>query len=179
MRLPVNKIACLSLLMISSQLTMAQIKSDSVMKKASNWRQAMLANYRIGVSAHRGASGAAPENTLATFKQVLAMQVDYIEIDVRTSLDGQLMILHDGQLNRTTTGTGPLKDKTAAELKQLSAGKGYGDAYAAEQIPTLAEVCALLADWNARHKHQTHLYVDCKDVDPKPLVEPFYRHTAN
>jgi len=130
-----------------------------------------LATHNMGVSAHRGASGTAPENTLATFRAVLNMQVDYIEIDVRTTKDGKLAILHDGTLNRTTNGTGPLKDQTLAELKKLSAAKGADASFQTEQIPTLEEVCQLLADWNAQHRSKTNLYVDCKDVAPGPMVE--------
>ncbi|QHV98763.1 glycerophosphodiester phosphodiesterase family protein [Spirosoma endbachense] len=140
------------------------------------YRTALAAQQKIGVSAHRGSSEIAPENTLATFRAVLQMQVDYIEIDVRTTKDGQLVILHDGTLNRTTTGTGPVKDQTLAELKKLSAAKGYGDQFQKEQIPTLDEVGELLADWNAHHPSKTNLYVDCKDVLPEPLVKTLTNH---
>ncbi|MBA4848921.1 glycerophosphodiester phosphodiesterase family protein [Emticicia sp. BO119] len=126
--------------------------------------------YNLSISAHRGSSIIAPENTLATFKTVLAMGVDYIEIDVRTTKDGQLAILHDGSLNRTTNGEGPMKNFTLAELKELSAGKGHHEKFIAERIPTLQETTRLVAEWNKTHKHQTNLYVDCKDVAPEPLV---------
>lgn len=152
----------------------------------SYYRTQLKAHYKIGVSAHRGASSAAldsaapysaaPENTLATFRLALQMQVDYIEVDVRTTKDGSLVILHDGTLNRTTNGTGPVSDQTLADLKKLSAAKGMSDAFKSEQIPTLAEVCQLLADWNARHSAKTNLYVDCKDVAPEPLVAVLTRY---
>ncbi|AUD05003.1 glycerophosphodiester phosphodiesterase [Spirosoma pollinicola] len=134
------------------------------------YRARLVKNYKIGVSAHRGASGIAPENTLATFWLVLQMQVDYIEIDIRTTKDGQLVILHDATLNRTTNGAGPLNGQTLAELKKLSAAKGAGESFQSEQIPSLEEVCQLLADWNAHHQARTKLYVDCKDVAPAPMV---------
>lgn len=133
--------------------------------------KALKEKYHLNLSAHRGSSILAPENTLATFKTVLEMGVDYIEIDVRTTKDGQLAILHDGTLNRTTTGEGPMKSFTLAELKQLSAGKGYNEQYKEERIPTLQETTQLLAQWNKTHKHQTNLYVDCKEVAPEPLVK--------
>lgn len=128
------------------------------------------------VSAHRGSSGLAPENTLATFKKVLEMQVDYIEIDVRTSKDHRLMILHDGTLDRTTNGNGPMKNLTYDELRQLSAGKGFDGAFVAEKIPTLEESCKLLSEWNARHSKKTQLYVDCKDVLAEPLIRELSRY---
>ncbi len=131
----------------------------------------MLAKrYKIGVSAHRGSSDVAPENTLATFREALRLQVDYIEIDVRTTKDNQLVILHDGSLDRTTNGMGPVSAQTLADLKKLSAAKGFGPTFQTEQIPTLEEVCQLLAAWNAQHMIKTNLYVDCKAVAPEPLV---------
>lgn len=133
--------------------------------------KALKDKYHLSVSAHRGSSMLAPENTLATFSKVLEMGVDYIEIDVRTTKDGKLAILHDGTLNRTTNGEGSMKNFTLAELKQLSAGKGYNETYKDERIPTLAETIQLVAQWNKNHKHTTNLYVDCKDVAPEPLVK--------
>ena len=132
--------------------------------------------YHLGISAHRGSSKLAPENTLATFRAVLAMGVDYFEIDVRTSKDGKLLILHDGTLNRTTNGEGPMKNFTLAELKALSAGKGFGEAFQYERIPTLEETTQLLAAWNKTHARKTNLYVDCKDVLPEPLVAQLAQH---
>jgi len=124
----------------------------------------------ILISAHRGNTGWAPENTLATYKEALKVGVDFIEIDVRTSLDGKLVILHDGTLNRTTNGEGPLKNKSFVELREFSAGKGSIE-FDKERIPTLEEVCQLISRWNFWHKKKTYIYVDCKDVAPAPLVE--------
>ena len=97
----------------------------------------------IQISAHRGNTGWAPENTLATYKNALKLRVNFIEIDVRTSADGQLIILHDGTLNRTTSGEGPVKNQSFSELRKLSAGKGK-EAYLKEKIPSLEEVCKLI-----------------------------------
>lgn len=154
---------------MSNNLFIMLITVCLVLSQRQTAAQPGMKKKYVGVSAHRGAMPGLPENTLATFRAALAMQVDYIEIDVRTSKDGQLFILHDGNLDRTTTGHGPLKEKTAAELRQLSAGKGTGEAYAEERIPTLDDVCRLLTDWNKTHQKQAALYVDCKDVLPAPL----------
>ncbi|MBN8826676.1 glycerophosphodiester phosphodiesterase family protein [Spirosoma sp.] len=143
-----------------------ELSADSI----SYYRKALSRKPAIRVSAHRGNTGLAPENTLASFRIALQRQVDYIEIDVRTTKDGQLVILHDGNLNRTTNGTGPAAERTLADLKELSAGKGAGESFQAERIPTLAEVCQLVSDWNAHHRSQTNLYVDCKAVAAEPLV---------
>ncbi|MGA0555233.1 glycerophosphodiester phosphodiesterase [Larkinella sp. VNQ87] len=129
------------------------------------------AHAQPAISAHRGSSLVAPENTLATFRTALKMPVGYLEIDVRTTKDGHLVILHDGLLDRTTTGTGPVQNLTLAEVKQLSAGKGFGEKFNGERVPTLNEVCQLLRDWNKTHTQKVNLYVDCKAVLPKPLVD--------
>jgi glycerophosphoryl diester phosphodiesterase len=129
----------------------------------------------ILISAHRGNTGRAPENTLATYKDALKVGVEYIEIDVRTTLDGELVILHDATLNRTTNAEGPLKNKRFAELSELSAGKGFIE-FDKERIPTLEEVCQLISRWNFWHKKKTYIYVDCKDVAPAHLVETLVKY---
>lgn len=132
--------------------------------------------YDLRVSAHRGNSEIAPENTIATFQKILEIGVDYIEIDVRTTKDGHLVILHDGNLDRTTTGKGKMKDFTLSELKTLSAGKNFGVAYHNEKIPTLDETLSLVSKWNTSHKSKTNLYVDCKDVKVEPLLKALKKH---
>lgn len=125
----------------------------------------------IQISAHRGNSLIAPENTLSTFRKTLALGVNFIEIDVRTSSDGALVILHDGTLDRTTNGQGPIKNLTLNEIKKLSAGKGYGQEFANEQIPTLEETAKLIHQWNKKHTQKTFIYVDCKQVAAQPLMD--------
>lgn len=141
----------------------------------ATYRNQMAEKNLPAVSAHRGASQVAPENTLSTFRAALALAVDYIEIDVRTTKDGQLVILHDGSLNRTTSGTGPVKECTLAEVKKLSAGQWFSDKFKDERVPTLEEVCQLVSGWNARHSAKTHLYVDCKEADPQQLIDELNR----
>ncbi|WP_425445453.1 glycerophosphodiester phosphodiesterase [Virgibacillus ndiopensis] len=90
--------------------------------------------------AHRGASGHAPENTMAAFQKAFEMKADYIEIDVQLSKDGKMVIMHDTTLDRTTNGTGNVRDYTLEELKQLDAGRWFSEEYAGEHIPTFEEV---------------------------------------
>ncbi|MHA8050821.1 glycerophosphodiester phosphodiesterase [Aquirufa sp. ROCK-SH2] len=130
----------------------------------------------IQISAHRGNSGLAPENTLATFQKVLELGVDYIEIDVRTSADNQLVILHDGTLNRTSNGIGPIALLTLAEIKNLRANKGWEQAFPEEKIPTLEETAQLISNWNKNHSKKTYIYVDCKQVAATPLVEMLQKY---
>lgn len=99
------------------------------------------------IYAHRGASGHAPENTLEAFALAVKMGADGVELDVHLSSDGELIVIHDEKVDRTTNGTGYVKDMTLAQLKELDASKGM-EAYAGAKIPTLAEVYDLLRDTN-------------------------------
>jgi glycerophosphoryl diester phosphodiesterase len=94
------------------------------------------------VIAHRGASGHAPENTLAAFKRAVAMGATFIETDLQMSRDARLVAIHDATLNRTTSGEGLVHDMTLAHLRQLDAGSWFGSEYAGERIPTLEELLA-------------------------------------
>lgn len=95
---------------------------------------------KVAVIAHRGASGLAPENTLAAVKKALQTEADFIEIDVHESKDGEVVVIHDATVDRTTNGTGAVADLTLAELKKLDAGVKHDSAFAGERIPTLAQV---------------------------------------
>ncbi|MFL0162485.1 glycerophosphodiester phosphodiesterase [Aquirufa salirivi] len=156
-------------------LMVLSIASIMSCQRSNNPDQTEAWNYKsqhkLKISAHRGNSGIAPENTLATFQKTLDMGVDFIEIDVRTSKDNQLVILHDGTLNRTTNGTGPISNLTLAEIKQLKANKGWEAQFPNEQIPTLEETLQLVANWNKQKNTKTYIYVDCKQVAPNPLLK--------
>jgi glycerophosphoryl diester phosphodiesterase len=97
------------------------------------------------VIAHRGDSAHRPENTLASFANALSIGAEFLELDVQLSRDGEAMVIHDGSLDRTTDGRGPVGGLSLAELKRLSAGypQRFGTAYSEEHIPTLGEVLAL------------------------------------
>ncbi|ROO83769.1 glycerophosphoryl diester phosphodiesterase [Actinocorallia herbida] len=99
------------------------------------------------VIAHRGASSAAPENTLAAQEVARKGGADFIENDVQPSKDGVPFILHDPTVDRTTDGTGAIRSLTSAELKALDAGSWFSPNFAGERLPTLAEQ---LADLKAR-----------------------------
>jgi glycerophosphoryl diester phosphodiesterase len=99
--------------------------------------------FPVLVIAHRGFSGGAPENTLAAFKKAIDLGVDMIELDVLLSKDGQIVVIHDDTLNRTTNGKGRVTDYTLDELKQLDAGSWFETQFSGEKIPTLKEVLEL------------------------------------
>lgn len=90
------------------------------------------------IFAHRGASGHSPENTLLAFQMALDADCDGIELDV-FALDGELIVIHDRQLIRTTRVEGNLEDFTLAQLQRLDAGQG-------QRIPTLWQVLQLVAN---------------------------------
>lgn len=94
--------------------------------------------------AHRGYSSLAPENTMAAFKLAMEQkQVSWIELDVQLSRDGVPVVIHDFRLERTTNGSGNVRDHTLAELKKLDAGSWKSKKFAGERIPTLVEVLKL------------------------------------
>lgn len=96
------------------------------------------------IIAHRGAKGMSPENTLGAFKLGLEQGCEGIELDVHLSADGELVVIHDHTLDRTTDRQGAIAEKTLAEIKEADAGSWYSEAYKGEKVPTLAEVFDLV-----------------------------------
>jgi glycerophosphoryl diester phosphodiesterase len=95
---------------------------------------------RPTIFAHRGSSAYAPENTLAAFKLAIEQHADAIELDAKLSADGQIVVMHDKSVDRTTDGTGLIKSLSLNELKKLDAGAKFNQAFKGEAIPTLTEV---------------------------------------
>ena len=96
--------------------------------------------------AHRGAAGHAPENTHAAFAAALDLGAKAVELDCQLSADGELVVIHDETLDRTTDGRGPVGDRSAAELARLDAGSWFAAEYRGERIPRLPDVLAQLRD---------------------------------
>jgi glycerophosphoryl diester phosphodiesterase len=86
---------------------------------------------------HRGACGYAPENTLLSFRKAIKLKVSMVELDVHICKSGEVVVIHDDVVDRTTNGKGPVAKKILEELKSLDAGKG-------EKIPTFEEVLILI-----------------------------------
>lgn len=97
------------------------------------------------IFAHRGARGYAPENTMAAFRRALDLGADGIELDVQLSRDGAVVVCHDHTIDRTSDGSGWVRDLTLAELRRRDCGSWFDPAFAGERIPTLEEVLAWLA----------------------------------
>lgn len=97
------------------------------------------------IAGHRGDRSEAPENTMAALNLAMESTLEFVETDVSRSQDGVPVLFHDRNLGRTTDGTGPVSDRTLAELRALDAGSWYSPEFAGERIPTLEEFLAVLA----------------------------------
>jgi glycerophosphoryl diester phosphodiesterase len=93
--------------------------------------------------AHRGASGLVPENTLSAVLSALDLGADAIEIDVRRTKDGAIVLMHDATLQRTAGSPQAVADLTLDEVRRADAGAWFGADFAGERVPTLAEVLSL------------------------------------
>lgn len=97
------------------------------------------------VFAHRGARDVAPENTLAAFQAALEADADGVELDVTCCATGEIVVMHDDTVDRTTNGTGRVADLPFSALRALDAGAWFGPAFAGQRIPTLEEALELCA----------------------------------
>ncbi len=127
----VYKTLCLIIVLTAPQLVGADEAATITMPKR-------------GICAHRGASDTHPENTLTAFREAIRLGAQMIEFDVALTKDGQLVLLHDRTLDRTTDGSGNVADHTLAELKQLDAGEWKDAKFRGERIPTLDEALNML-----------------------------------
>lgn len=100
------------------------------------------------IIAHRGASAFAPENTMAAFKKAYELDADGIEFDVKLSKDGEMVIIHDQTLDRTTNGHGKVIETRLKDLRSLDAGSSFSDTFAGEKIPLLCEVLEEFSDFS-------------------------------
>jgi glycerophosphoryl diester phosphodiesterase len=125
------------------------------------------------VIAHRGASAYAPENTLAAVDKAAALGVDWVENDVQRTRDGELVVLHDDSLQRTTDveevfpdrAPWKVKDFTAAEISRLDAGSWFGSAYAGARVPTLEQFVHRV------ERHHQKLLLEIKNPQLYPGIE--------
>lgn len=121
------------------------------------------------IIAHRGASGYAPENTLAAFKKAIEMGAKEIEFDVQLTKDGQLVVIHDYYLNRTTNGKGMIMNTDYTYIKTLDAGSWFSESFSDEKVPLLSEVITLCKEANDvdRMKNGTEATPICLHIEIK------------
>jgi glycerophosphoryl diester phosphodiesterase len=122
-------------------LVLALVGLATLLGGATAAGQGMVASF---FAAHRGGALLWPENSLLGFRNALALGADYLELDVHLSRDGEVMVIHDPTLDRTTTGSGPVRERTLAELGPIRLKDRRG-VVTAEPIPTLDQVVALAA----------------------------------
>ena len=115
--------------------------------------------HRFLVSAHRGDHTHAPENTLQAYANAIKAGADFVEIDLRTTRDSQLVIMHDASVNRMTTGTGLVRDLMYDSLKLLRVREKTHPEWGEFEIPTFAQVLELC-------KGKIGIYLDFKNADP-------------
>lgn len=116
----------------------------------------------VYVVAHRGAHDGVPENTLAAYRRAIELGVDFVEIDLRTTRDGEIVSVHNATVDAyTKSATGPVKDFTLAELRALDIGSRIAPEWKNERIPTLREILTLC-------RGRCGIYLDLKDA---PLAE--------
>jgi glycerophosphoryl diester phosphodiesterase len=109
------------------------------------------------VIGHRGAAGLAPENTLSAIQVAIDLGADAVEFDVQRTSDGELVIMHDNDVDRTTNGEGFVRNLTLVEIKSLDAGSWFSDDYTGEPVPTVRDVFNLVQD------NDILLFIELKD----------------
>jgi glycerophosphoryl diester phosphodiesterase len=127
------------------------------------------------IFAHRGASAQAPENTLAAFELALRHEADAIELDVKLCADGQVVVLHDQTVERTTDKQGDIRYMTLAALKELDAGSFFDIAFRNERIPTLEQVLVSFGHKTFINIELTN-YASPNDDLPERVVELVKRY---
>ncbi len=118
----------------------------------------------IQVMVHRGMAMAAPENSAAAIEMCVQDYCEWAEIDLRLTKDGRHVVIHNDTVDATTDGKGRIADLTLDELKKLDAGSWFAQRFSGNRLMTLSEALALA-------KGRINLYLDCKHIDAKLLVE--------
>ncbi len=127
------------------------------------------------VMAHRGYSSKAPENTMPAFELALEAGSGGIELDVHLTKDGEVVVIHDHTLDRTTDGKGPVESFTMAELKELDAGSWFSPEFRGAKLPTLREVLELIKDHNVLLNVETKAALGFEQLNEKlaPLLDEY------
>ena len=116
------------------------------------------------VVGHRGAMGYAPENTLASFEEAVRRGADLIELDVQLSSDGEVVVMHDASVDRTTNGEGLVRDLPWKRIKSFDAGAWYRQDFAGEYVPSLTDVIQRFRSRRTTGGHALGFIVELKTV---------------
>jgi glycerophosphoryl diester phosphodiesterase len=123
----------------------------------------------ILTSAHRGEHLQHPENSLPAIQAAIDAGMDFVELDVRTTADGQLLLMHDRTVDRMTNGKGAVETMTLAEVRQLDLGARFPGQFNGLRVPTFDEALELA-------RGHIGIYVDTKSALPRDLVAAIDRH---
>src|SRR3989344_9635238 len=113
---------------------------------------------------HRGAMGYAPENTIASFEEAIRRGADWIELDVQRPHDGELVVLHDTSVDRTTNGEGLVRDLSWKKIKTFDAGAWYDPEFAHQYIPSLGNVISRFRTRRTTKRHPVGLVIELKTI---------------
>ncbi len=124
---------------------------------------------RTKIVAHRGASTLAPENTMSSIEAALKLDVDMIEVDVRTTWEGEIVLMHDSDVSRTTDGSGLVSELTIQDLASLDAGSWFSPRFLNEEIPTLDQALEAV-------RGTCGLCIEVKDAAPSEVLARVQTH---
>jgi len=124
---------------------------------------------RVKIIAHRGVNKHYPENTIPAIRSAVECHLDYVELDVRTTRDGHLVLMHDKTVDRTTSGHGSVSALSIAEIRGLDAGVKKGASFAGEKVP-------LFSDALLHMSGKIGAYVDVKAAAPQAVLAELEKH---
>lgn len=131
----------------------------------------MVCNY-----AHRGASGYYPENTMLSFEKAAELGCDGIETDVQETSDGVLVLIHDEKVDRTTDGTGFVKDYTYSEIKKLDAGSWKETEFSGNRIPSFEELIEFGKEKNIKINFEIKTGIVMYEGIEKKIIDTVYKY---
>lgn len=126
-------------------------------------------NRTVVAIAHRGEHIRHPENTMPAYRAAVDAGVDFIEVDIRTTADGQLVSMHDETVDRQTNGSGRVSEMTLAQIRALDAGIKFAPQFAGTKVPTFDEILDFV-------RGRMGIYLDAKQISATDIVASLERH---
>lgn len=140
------------------------IQTDSPERMLAYSFQQRFPSKKVGIAFHRGASSYAPENSRAAIETAIAMGATYVEIDVRATADGQLYLMHDSRIDRTTDARGEIGKTSSNAVTALDVGAWFGRPFLGAKAPLFTDALLIL-------RGKANAYVDAKSIPPETLAK--------